>query len=71
MGSCKGVICQVSTHESMLPSLDPIVVVCLPEAGLEPRASCYNVGASTIACTILGVPNYNYSLMGPKTLSNF
>ena len=39
----------------------------VPEA-LDPRPLNLNIGASIITYTILGVPYYNYSTMGPKTL---
>ena len=33
-----------------------------------PTVVCYNIGALIITDTILGVPYYNYSIVGPKTL---
>ena len=42
-----------------------------PLSPVTPQALHSNIGALIITYTILGVPYYNYSIMGPKTYSNF
>ena len=44
-------------------------VESVPETFALPQSSLKsNIGALTITCTILGVPYYADSIMGPKTL---
>ena len=56
-----------------LPSFEPGLIVMLASFFAAQMAAClamclFNTGASTITSTILGVPYYKYSILGPKTL---
>ena len=35
---------------------------------VNPQPSVFNIGASIITNTMVGVPDYHYSITGPKTL---
>ena len=38
------------------------------KSGKTDRSDTHNIGALRITYTILGVPDYSYSTLGPKTL---
>ena len=53
---------------TLLPGAAGGALALIGSAGIIPARSPDTIGALTITNTILGVPYYNYSIMGPKTI---